>query len=99
MSNRAATILAVATVISSLCIYAAFAQDQPQAPAPEDGAIVIGPPPIRLQQELPGRYQLAATSSSAGSVTVIVLDTHTGHCWSKSSGQSWYDAGSPVKQK
>lgn len=94
MSNRAATTLAIAAVVASLCTYATFAR----APEPADGAIVVGQPSA-LGHELPGRYQLAATSSSAGSVTVIVLDTHTGHRWSKSSGQSWHDAGSPVKQK
>jgi hypothetical protein len=97
MSNRAATILAIAAVISSLCLYGSVAQVPERPRADTEGAIVVDQ--ARAPAERPGRYQLAATSSSAGSVTVIVLDTHTGHCWSKSSGQSWYDAGSPVKQK
>lgn len=80
MSNRAATTLAIAAVISSLWIYATFAQ----APEPENGAIVAGPPPIRLQQELPGRYQLKMVSSGPGSIDVVLLDTHTGQCWYRS---------------
>ena len=98
MSNRSATILAVAAVISSVFIYAAFAQDRPQAPEPEDGAIVIGPPPIRLQQELPGRYQLSSVMESSSRYELIVFDTHTGQCWARTEGQrSWNDLGSPVK--
>ena len=94
MSSRAATILAIAAAISSLC-YAGLAQvPEPERKATQ-GAIVVGPPPIRLEQELPGRYQLHAMSNSA----VIVIDTHTGHCWSKFDGQQWRDWGSPVKQK
>ena len=51
MSNRAATILAVAAVISSFCIYATFAQDAPRAPDPEERAIVVGPRRLRLEWE------------------------------------------------
>ena len=97
MSNRAATILAVAAVISSFCVYATFGQDQTQALEPADGAIVIGPPPIRLHQELPGRYQLTAVMEHSSSYDLIVLDTHTGQCWARSErGRSWRDLGSPV---
>ena len=95
MSNRAATILAVAAVISSLCIYATSAQVPERAREAAQGAVVVGQPPIRLQQELPGRYQLARMSDSS----VMVIDTHTGQCWSKISSQSWRDWGSPVKQE
>ena len=34
-----------------------------------EGAIVVGPPPIRLQQELSGRYRLSVLTNS--SVVVI----------------------------
>ena len=91
MSNRAAAILAVAAVISSLCIYGTFAQ-VPERPAAADVAIVVGQPPA-LGHELPGRYQLARMSDSS----VMVIDTHTGQCWSKFTGQPWRDWGSPVK--
>jgi hypothetical protein len=100
MSNRAATILAIAAVLASLCLYATFAQEPPRVPEVEDGAFVVGPAPIRLEQELPGRYQVTATSTSGGLVTVIVLDTHTGHLWSKTEGlSSWKDWNSPVKER
>jgi hypothetical protein len=99
MSHRALTALAAA-VISSLCVYAAFAQVPERARQATEGALVAGQPPIRLEQELPGRYQLAAASSSGGLVKVVVLDTHTGSLWSKTEGlSSWTDWGSPVKQK
>ena len=98
MSNRAATILAVAAVISSLCLYATFAQDAPRAPEPEDGAIVLGRPPIRLSQELPGRYQLSTVMESTTRYELILLDTHTGQCWARTEGQrSWNNLGSPAK--
>lgn len=80
MSNRAATILAVAAVISSLCFYATFAQDPPRAPEPDEGAIVVDPPPIQLQQELARRYRLSTVMESSTRYELIVLDTHTGQC-------------------
>lgn len=51
-------------------------------------------PPIPV---LGGRYQMVGIGSNNG--YVIVIDTQTGHCWSKfvyQSGGSWNDLGSPV---
>ena len=93
MSNRAATTLALAAVISSLCLYGTVAQ-VPERPAPADGAIVVGQP--APGQELPGRFQAGALGQSS----VFVIDTHTSQCWSKIIGQSsWRDLGSAVEQK
>ena len=100
MSNRAATILAVAAVISSLCMYATSAQVPERPREATEGAIVVGPPPIRLQQELPGRYALSAVTSSSGTVEVVVLDTHTGKCWfRRERTKGWSDWGSPTNQE
>ena len=90
MSNRAATILAVAAVICSLSIYATFAQ----VPDRADRAIVVEQPAIRFQQELPGRYQVEPLSESSA----IVIDTHTGRCWSRLGG-GWRDWGSPAEKE
>ena len=96
MSHRSVSVVAVAAVISSWCLYGAFAQAPPEIPRPQGGAIVMEPPPIRLEHDLPGRYQFAPLTNSS----VIVLDTHTGQCWEKSRNQAaWRDWGSPVKQK
>lgn len=109
MSPRAASILAIAAVMSSLCLYATFAQivDPPirteavieelAEPGLTDGAIVPGPAPLRLQQELPGRYQMQAVITAGNSVKVALVDTHTGECWIH-EGRGWQSLRSPVKQ-
>ena len=51
MSNRASIVLAV--VISSICIYATFAQVPERPRNAAEGAIVAEQPPLRLAQELP----------------------------------------------
>lgn len=93
MSNRAVTILAIAAIISSLWIYATSAQVLERPRNASEGAIVVEQPPLRLAQELPGRYQVTPLSESV----VVVIDTHMGQCWSKISAQSWRDWGTPVK--
>lgn len=111
MLPRAASILAIAAVMSSLCLYATFAQNvQPpirteavveelaEEPGLTDGAIVPGPAPLRLQQELPGRYQMQAVITAGNSVRVALVDTHTGQCWIH-EGRGWQSLGSPVKQE
>ena len=98
MSNRAASILAIAAVISSLCLYAAFADAPERAREATGRAIVTGPPLIRLEQELPGRYRLTIPVDGSSQTELIVFDTHTGQCWSKLEGlSSWKDWGSPVR--
>lgn len=82
-------------MISSICIYATFAQVPERPRNAAEGAIVAEQPPLRLAQELPGRYQMTPLSESV----VMVTDTHTGQCWSKISGQSWRDWGSSVKER
>ena len=96
MSNRAAT-LAIAAVMSMLCLYAAFA-GAPARAREAAGSAVVAPPPVWLDHELPGRYSLAIPVDGSSQTEVIVFDTHTGQCWSKLEGlSSWRDWGSPVK--
>ena len=96
MSNRAATILAIAAVMSLLCLYAAFAG----APERARERAIVGPPPVYLDHELAGRYRLAIPVDGSSQTELIVFDTHTGQCWSKLEGlSSWRDWGSPVKER
>ena len=100
MSTRAASILAVAAVISSLCLLAAFADAPDRSREAGGRAVLAGPPPIRLEQELPGRYTLTIPVDGSSQTEFIVFDTHTGQCWSKLEGLSaWKDWGSPVKER
>lgn len=100
MSNRAATILATAAVMSLLCLYAAFAGAPTRARGATETGIAAGPPAVWLDHELPGRYRLAIPVDGSSQTEVIVFDTHTGQCWSKLEGlSSWRDWGSPVRER
>ena len=98
MSTRVATILAVAAVISSLCLYGSFGQVPERAREATEGAIVVEH--AHAPGERPGRYQLSAVASASGTVEAVVIDTHTGQCWvRRERSNGWNDWGSPVKQK
>jgi hypothetical protein len=72
-------------------------------------AIAQQPAPVKIpnaveeqqRQELsplnrfPGRYQV----TTLGESFIVLVDTHTGHCWLRSSSLPWQDYGSPVKVK
>ena len=57
--------------------------------------------PAKAESMAARRYQMRATGSTAGSTTVIVCDTTTGHCWVRYPGAegNWFDQGSPVQAK
>ena len=109
MSLRSKTILAVAAATLLLCLYTTSAQvpERPGAreefvpkvsaePGLTDGAIIQGPPPVRLPQELPGRFQMQAATGAGGTLRLALVDSHTGQCWTHEGGR-WRDLGSPAK--
>jgi len=91
MSSKSFLILVAILAIAFLCSAVA------QQPAPSKIPNVIEPQPQVMQvAAIPGRYQLA----TVGQATIVVIDSHTGQCWSGSpSSTRWIDMGSPVKAK
>jgi hypothetical protein len=89
MSRKSFLIIVAILAIAFLCSAVA------QQPSPTKIPNAIEPQPQVLQvAAIPGRYQLAAVSSA----TIVVIDSHTGQCWSGSpSSARWINMGSPVK--
>jgi hypothetical protein len=52
-------------------------------------------------QAHPGRYQVVIEGREGNPPTVVVMDTATGHTWSRivSSTNPWYDMGVPGERK
>ena len=80
-------------VLCCVCLYAAFGQVEPKL---TDGVLRVGAPP-----SVPNalrRYHLNVTQDDGRNLTLVLVDTHTGHCWVNPNGRGWNDWGSPVKR-
>jgi hypothetical protein len=80
--------LALGFILGALTWQQAFAQRKAEEPA-------------KVESTAAGRYRVMATSSQAGTTTVVVCDTATGQCWVlyPSAEGKWHDHGSPVQAK
>ncbi|WP_435021308.1 hypothetical protein TA3x_002305 [Tundrisphaera sp. TA3] len=91
MSRRALAATLMTVGLGSLCLFPFGVKptDAQAPPAQSPSARVTG-----------GRYQMVGIGSGNG--YIIVIDTETGHCWSKPphlAGQPWLDLSSPVQPK
>jgi hypothetical protein len=88
------TLLTIVAIVVTAFLCTSVAQ-QP-APMKIPNAIEGQQPQLLQLAVLPGRYQI----TGMGNTGIVLVDTHTGQCWSGSTGSSrWYDMGSPVKAK
>src|SRR6185369_15768105 len=84
-------LVAIAVLVVAAFLCSAFAQQ----PAPGKIPNAVEP------QLLPGgsgngRYQITGLNANQG---FVVVDTHTGQCWTKAPGLAWQNEGTPVKAK
>jgi hypothetical protein len=88
MTTRQASILTATAV--ACCLYCGLLFAQGRVAEPKTGPLI------------PGRYLFTRVARSDHEVAkVVVLDSATGHCWSRDDGANnpWVDLGSPVKAK
>lgn len=59
--------------------------------------LAISPAPAQVTQtpRVAGKYQVVCGGSA--NTIIVMIDTETGHCWTKASGTTWHDEGTPVK--